>query len=258
MRIPTNSLIWSSFSVVIQFNALLNTLAGPASAKTAAIDGASAALKNAASKLQSKSTGVAFFSPLDGGGSELDIVSPGLGEPMNVIISGLSSAGVLTDDGFLNWAQSVQMSFECLDLHLGGPQAANLGDGNGPVNQTMELRQDFGNAALGTCLESLIGGNHLRMFRQNGTLADSGALFLAVSKEEDLEEQHTIVPDGYDIGRDLLVAAATASGGTSFGGVSYQATSQNITGLLQPGSTGVNHGIAVDGIVVLLTIQIVN
>lgn len=60
----------------------------------------------------------------------------------------------------------------------------------------MELRQDFGDAALGTCLESLIGGNHLRsaiqlvkrrqyaeqnsrVFRQNGTNADSGALFLA-------------------------------------------------------------------------------
>jgi hypothetical protein len=64
-------------------------------------------------------------------------------------------------------------------MHQGGPQAANLGDGNGPVNQTTELRQDFGNAGLGTCLETLIGGNHLRVYRQNGTLANSGALFLA-------------------------------------------------------------------------------
>lgn len=70
-------------------------------------------------------------------------------------------------------------STECLGIHLGGPQAANLGDGNGAVNQTVELRQDFGNDEVGTCLESLIGGNHLRMFRQNGTQADSGALFLA-------------------------------------------------------------------------------
>lgn len=53
-------------------------------------------------------------------------------------------------------------SFECLGIHLGGPQSANLGDGNGFVNQTTELRQDFGNAETGTCLESLIGGNHLR------------------------------------------------------------------------------------------------
>jgi len=40
--------------------------------------------------------------------------------------------------------------------------SANLGDGNGPVNQTTELRQDFWNPELGTCEESLIGGNHLR------------------------------------------------------------------------------------------------
>jgi hypothetical protein len=37
--------------------------------------------------------------------------------------------------------------------------------------------------------------------------------------------------------------AALASGSTNFGGVSYSTTVQNITGLLKPGSTGVNHGI---------------
>lgn len=147
----------------------------------------------------------------------LDNAGSGLGEPLNVrvyftfdsfisrvalikvIISGQSSPEVLTDDGFLNWARSVSMyvipvltatlelliqrlpirSTECFGLHLGGPQSANLGDGNGWVNQTVEMRYDFGNADLGTCLESLSGGNHFRMFRQNGTQANSGALFLA-------------------------------------------------------------------------------
>ena len=70
-------------------------------------------------------------------------------------------------------------SEECLGIHLGNPFPANLGDGNGPVNQTIELRQDYGDAELGTCLESLIGGNHFRVYVQNGSLADSGALFLA-------------------------------------------------------------------------------
>ena len=56
---------------------------------------------------------------------------------------------------------------------------ANLGDGNGWVNQTMELRQDYGNRLLGTCWESFFGGNHLRMWRQNGTDATTNALFLA-------------------------------------------------------------------------------
>ncbi|EIM83848.1 uncharacterized protein STEHIDRAFT_62467 [Stereum hirsutum FP-91666 SS1] len=197
---------------------------------------------------------LAFVDPTLLGGSLLDDAGGGLGEPLNVIISGLSSADVLTDDGFTNFARAAGMSTECLGIHLGAPQSANLGDGNGAVNQTVELRQDFGDAAAGTCLESLIGGNHLRMFRQNGILADTGALFLAVSKEEPITESHTIVPDGYDIGRDLFAVAAT--GTTSFGGITYSTIAQNITGLIAAGSNGLNHGIAIDGIVTLLTVTI--
>ena len=75
---------------------------------------------------------------------------------------------------------------------------ANLGDGNGPQPQIFELREDFGNVETGVCIEQLIGGNHFRsvwvadpscacllsgalhrVYRQNGKLANSGALFLA-------------------------------------------------------------------------------
>jgi len=259
----SKSLITLSLAVALYLcnPALANPAPDPSPASAIAF--ASAALESSAAELRKAAKGptarVPFFSPLDGGGSELDIVSPGLGEPMNVIISGLSDPRVLTDDGFLNWAQSVNMSGECFGQHLGGPQSANLGDGNGAVDQTMELRHDFGNTEMGTCLESLIGGNHLRMYRQNGTKANSGALFLAVSKEEDLAQHHTIIPDGYDIGRDLVVSAALNNGGrTSHNGVTYKASSKNITGLLTPGSKGVNHGIAIDGVVVLLTISIMS
>jgi len=199
---------------------------------------------------------VAYYNPLTGGGMMLDDAGSGpVGEPLNIIISGLSSPHVLTDDGFLNFARSIGFSIECFGIHIGAPQSANLGDGNGWVNQTIELRQDYGNPDVGTCLESLIGGNHFRIYRQNGPSADSGALFLASSKEENVSKGHTIVPDGYDVGRNAI--AALASGSTNFGGVSYSTTVQNITGLLKPGSTGVNHGIAQDGIVTLLTIAIV-
>jgi hypothetical protein len=68
---------------------------------------------------------------------------------------------------------------ECFGAHLGDPQSADLGDSHGFVNQTIELREDFGSTSLGTCLESFVGGNHLRMFRQNGPTANTGALFLA-------------------------------------------------------------------------------
>ncbi|KZT39076.1 hypothetical protein SISSUDRAFT_1046137 [Sistotremastrum suecicum HHB10207 ss-3] len=205
-----------------------------------------------ASPLDSRAS-VAFTPPAQGGGSMLDDAGNGLGEPLNVIISGLSSPSVLTDNGFLNYAQSLGFSTECFGVHLGGPQAANLGDGNGFVNQTTELREDYGNEALGTCLESLVGGNHLRMYRQNGPSADTGALFLAVSREQPITQSHDIIPNGYDIGRDELVANATKQ--TSNAGVTYSATASTITGLLPTGSAGVNHGIALDGNVVLLTVK---
>ncbi|KAE9396584.1 hypothetical protein BT96DRAFT_941572 [Gymnopus androsaceus JB14] len=193
---------------------------------------------------------VDFYSPLLGGGSMLDNAGDGLGEPLNVIISGLSSPEVLTLDGIVNFAKSIGFSEECLGLHLGAPQSANLGDGNDWVNQT-----DYGNSELGTCLETLIGGNHFRVFEQNGPNANSGALFLAVSEEEDLEESHDIIPDGYNIGRDKL--AALAIGTTHFDGVTYVTTARNLTGLLAAGSVGVNHGISTDGITTLLTVTIV-
>ena len=41
----------------------------------------------------------------------------------------------------------------------------------------MVLRE--GSKIGGTCGESLLGGNHLQMFRQNGTNHNTGALFLA-------------------------------------------------------------------------------
>ena len=107
-------------------------------------------------------------------------VGSGVGEPLNIIVSGLSSPGVLTDHGFLNFARSIGLwilchiqieksiddlgsSTECLGIHIGDLQSANLGDGHGWVNQTIELRQDYGDPDLGTCLESLNGGYHFRL-----------------------------------------------------------------------------------------------
>ncbi|KAJ7054710.1 hypothetical protein C8F01DRAFT_483096 [Mycena amicta] len=198
---------------------------------------------------------VAFYDPKVNGGSMLDNAGSGGGEPLNVIISGLSSPEVLTDNGMLHYAQAIGFSFECLHQHLGAPQSANLGDGNGWVNQTIELRWDFGSAEIGTCWESLVGGNHFRVFRQNGTVANSGALFLAVSQEEDVYDGHTIIIDGYNAGRDLLVSAAL--GIVTHNGITYSTTGQNLTDLLPAGAEGVNHGIATDGTTVLLTVTIV-
>ncbi|KAI0745485.1 hypothetical protein C8Q76DRAFT_607381 [Earliella scabrosa] len=225
----------------------------PATLTVLALAGAAVVSSVAASTVFQKRA-VEFFDPAPGGGSMLIDTLNGLGEPLNVIISGLSSPAVLTQDGLLNYARAIGFSEECFGIHLGDPFAANLGDGHGPVNQTTELRQDFGHPDVGTCLESLIGGNHFRVYFQKGPSANSGAAFLAVSKEKSVEDHHDIIDDGYNIGRDELVAGAI--GTKSFGGITYSTTARAVTGLMAAGSQGVNHGIAVDGIVTLLTVTI--
>jgi len=66
---------------------------------------------------------------------------------------------VLHGDEFLFSRESAE---ECFGIHLGGLMSANLGDGKGWANQTYELRQDYDDSGIGTCLESLVGGNHFR------------------------------------------------------------------------------------------------
>lgn len=51
------------------------------------------------------------------------------------------------------------------------------------VNETAVIRWDYGNVQLGTCEETIEGGNHIRYWIQNGPDADSGAIFMAVSYE---------------------------------------------------------------------------
>lgn len=170
---------------------------------------------------------------------------------MNVIISGQSSPQVLTATGFLTYVQAVGFSTECLDKHGGAPFAANLGDGAGARNQTVEYREAFGDPMLGTCVEELLGGNHLRVF---GPQAGSGALFLATSIEAGLFQNHTIIPDGYNVGRDAFARMAT--GVNQFNGTTFSTTAQTLTGVMPSGSDGINHGIAVDGDAVLLTVTV--
>ncbi|KAJ7702412.1 hypothetical protein B0H17DRAFT_923358, partial [Mycena rosella] len=192
---------------------------------------------------------VPYYDPRLTGGSMLTLQN----EPLNMIISGLSSPDVLTIRGIVNFGNALGYGDDCLGIHLGGPQAANLGDGNGLVNQTQMMREDYGNTPIGTCLETLMGGNHYRVFPQNGSKANSGALFLAASKEDPITEQHNIVPNGYDIGRDQVVSDATG-GIVSFSGVDYTTTVEYVSGLLTPGAEGINHNISIDGRTAILTV----
>lgn len=229
-----------------------------------------------------------YNNPLNSDGSMLTQVlntyPAGLGEPLNVIISAYSDSRVLQDTGnnggLINYFQSFGFSTECLGQHTGDSQMANLGDGKGWENQTSEIRWDYNNVSFGTCQETIEGGNHFRYWIQDGPDADSGAIFLAVSYELPVAEQHDIIANGYNLGRDWLVGNATSqssiiptakltntstySGRTSFNGYNYHTSVVYVSGLLANSSQGVNHyqgvatnkSFAIDGLVAVLTVQI--
>jgi len=220
------------------------------------------------------------------GGSMLTIVDgtfpAGQGEPLNIIISGNSDAAVLkdqeTDGGLRNYWLSFEYAGECLGQHAGSDQAANLGDGNGVLNETDEIRYDYGDPQLGTCTETINGGGHFRYWTQNGKDANSGAIFMASSYEEPLVDEHDIIPNGYNLGRDWIIGnitgttiptlnltnSSTYSGTTSYGGYTYSTSVQYISGLLNNTSDGINHNLTVmtsnsnatDGLVALLEVKI--
>ncbi|KAG8838824.1 hypothetical protein FRC18_002498 [Serendipita sp. 400] len=181
------------------------------------------------------------------GGRMLDFTLPGRGEPLNVIISGLSDPYILTPRGLLHYAQTLGFSTECLGLHIGMLHVANLGDSmlhdpfddssppfhasqsrfpdsddpesdpypttGGNKTEKLLVRQNFdwplyGWPDYGTCWESLVGGNHFRAWKQDGAGARTGAWFLAVSQELWVGAHHDISINGYNGGRDHLVSRA--------------------------------------------------
>ncbi|KAF7322669.1 hypothetical protein HMN09_00045600 [Mycena chlorophos] len=212
---------------------------------------------------------VAYYNPTLTGGSMLTLQD----EPLNMIISGLSTPEALTDQGILNFGNALGYDVSCLGLVLGTParRAAAVDTSNRPqearkppiwVTETDGSTRRSCSAKTTACRSALASRPSSvvtttgTVFRQNGTGADSGALFLAASKEDPIAESHDIVSNGYNLGRDEIVAAATA-GTVSFNGVDYTTTVEYVTGLLQPGSAGINHNISIDGQVAVLTITAV-
>lgn len=201
-----------------------------------------------------------FYNVSAGGGSWLTGNTGGDGgEPINVVIAANSDPSIFALDVFLDFMVSIDMAGECLGQHDGNIQTANLGDGNGYVNSTT-LRYDYGDPSLGTCKETILGGNHLRYFNQNGSQADSGAWFMSVSYEQNLTFNHNIyLPDGYAFGRDLLTGNATAPGGTRspLTNRTFTTTSTPTPGFFPPNSSvDINHGIEYDGIVDVWVVKV--
>uniref|UniRef100_V5F2K3 DNL-type domain-containing protein n=1 Tax=Kalmanozyma brasiliensis (strain GHG001) TaxID=1365824 RepID=V5F2K3_KALBG len=219
---------------------------------TAALSATStAALPSTLSRRQSSSQG--YFSPSANGGSMLTEQR----EPLNIIVSGQSSPGVLYQDGFEEFSRALYFSpGSCLGISQGGFQSANLGDGNGDRPQTNIMRYNYKQGDSGTCLESLHGGNHFRYWIQNGSAADSGAVFIAASVELNATLNHMIAPNGYDDGRDEIVGNATAGTLTSPGGFGYTVSRTTNSLLSGFSASQINHGISIDGTVDVLTVTI--
>ncbi|PKI84472.1 hypothetical protein MVES1_001899 [Malassezia vespertilionis] len=192
-----------------------------------------------------------------------------LGEPLNIIVSSLSSDDVLTAEGFLLWVTALGFGVSCLGQGDDDSfQYANLGKGNENVKQGSlsgnngVLRWNYGLPSVGTCRETIEGGNHMRWFMQrtkNGT-----AIFLASSYEKGLDQHHTIEPNGYNRGRDDIVGIATRPEGVEWNGFKYNASAEWIPAgrLLNATSEGINHpdvappnGTAIDGRVALLKVN---
>ncbi|KAF8628626.1 hypothetical protein AX15_003761 [Amanita polypyramis BW_CC] len=199
-----------------------------------------------------ESPDVGWFDPRIHGGRFLDYTTDDYGEPLNVIISGLSDPFILTDDGFAHYTKSLGYSEECLGLHLGNRHGADLGDGDGTKLQQVIVRQYYF-PIWGTCWESLAGGHHFRAWKQNGTLANSGAWFIGASKEANSRQHHKIVPNGYNLGRDYLVESAVAGG--YWKSMWWKADVEWRTDLIPEGKDGVNHGIPQDGRIAILTVR---
>ncbi|KAF9448725.1 hypothetical protein P691DRAFT_800356 [Macrolepiota fuliginosa MF-IS2] len=191
-----------------------------------------------------------WHDPRRNGGRMLDFTTKRYGEPLNVVISGHSDPFVLTEEGLHAYAKSLGFSEECLGLHYGALHEANLGDGDERKTEQYLARQYYF-PIWGTCWESLAGGHHFRAWKQNGTLANSGAWFIGASKEYDSGRHHRIVPNGYNLGRDYIVQRASSGG--SWKGMSWRTDVEWRSDLLEAGSEGVNHGIEQDGRVAILT-----
>ena len=106
----------------------------------------------------------------------------------------------------LPYSRSFGFSTECLGQHSGDAQAADLGDGDGysklyiiannsrsrqtvlpftlfSENETAVIRWNYQDAQLGTCKETIQGGNHFRYWIQNGASGNRCAYYFHVRTE---------------------------------------------------------------------------
>lgn len=162
---------------------------------------------------------------------------------------------MLSPEGFESYYRAIGFADgKCLNVSANDTQKANLGDGNGKVPQAGLARWENG------CAEALQGGNHFRYWFQNGTKANTKAVFIAASVEQPIKKDHMVVSNGYDLGRDQLVGNATQSTktdketGNQFETKVIKKDKSLLKGI---SSDDLNHNIGTDGTVTVLQVQLV-
>ncbi|WFD01557.1 hypothetical protein MOBT1_000225 [Malassezia obtusa] len=146
------------------------------------------------------------------------------GEPLNVIVSSESSPDVLQPEGFLVWAtalgQGDDESFMYTNL---GKENPNVRQGSMSGNNGV-LRWNYGIPSVGTCRETIQGGNHFRWDsdlyagiewkgnRFNATVrwVEAGRLLNATS--ENINHPEVAPPNGTAIDGRVAVLTKTSTG----------------------------------------------
>jgi hypothetical protein len=105
-----------------------------------------------------------YLNPACGGGSTTFHFkdAPQNVEPLNVIVDMPAIPDMNATAAITSWLASINLSDECMGLHLSGVAIANLGDSRGDRPPDFLFRENFGDLKLGTCQESIKGGLHLR------------------------------------------------------------------------------------------------
>ncbi|GAA6033707.1 hypothetical protein JCM8097_004392 [Rhodosporidiobolus ruineniae] len=137
-----------------------------------------------------------------------NVFPPGVGEPLNVVLSANSDAFVKTLDGLVDYMRTVPLVKTCTDEQDGESEKANLGDGSGgklPLATFASPPTAGENGADCLPLNTTAEGLVVRAWQQTGTDANTGAYFLAAS----YRAGGKVIDNGYDLARTNFTRFAT-------------------------------------------------
>ncbi|KAI3481464.1 hypothetical protein L1887_56011 [Cichorium endivia] len=127
----------------------------------------------------------------------------GLGEPLNVIVSGQSDSGVLSQDGFEEFSRALYFSpGSCLNISQGGYQdRPTWAMATEPSRRPTSCATTSSRATAAPVSSRSRAATISATGSRTAPPANSGAIFIAASVELNATLNHAIAPNGYDDGR---------------------------------------------------------